>query len=190
MSNTPDDILLETEDHMDKSVKYLEAEFRGVRTGRATASLIEMVKVDYYGSMTELKSLAAISVPESTQLLVKPFDVGAVSAIKQAIEQAGMGFNPISEGKQLRVMVPALSAERRKQLSAHVKKLGEEQKVALRNVRRDGNKHADALKNNPAKHFAEDDIENLKEEIQQLLKKFETKIDQLVESKTKELNTI
>lgn len=190
MSSDPDTILLETEDHMEKAVKYLEAEFRGVRTGRATPSLIEMVKVDYYGSMTELKSLAAISVPESTQLLVKPFDAGAVGAIKQAIEQAGLGFNPISEGKQIRVVVPALSAERRKQLSGHVKKLGEEQKVALRNVRRDANKHADGLKNNTAKHFAEDDIETLKEEIQELVKKFETKIDQMVESKTKELNTI
>jgi ribosome recycling factor len=190
MSTDPDTILLEAEETMEKSVKYLESEFRGVRTGRASASLLEFVKVDYYGSMTDLKAIAAISVPEPAQLLVKPFDAGAIGAIKQGIEAAGLGLNPISEGKQLRINVPALSADRRKQLVAHVKKLGEEQKVAIRNVRRDANKHADGLKNQAGQHFAEDDIETLKEEIQELVKKYETKIDTMVESKTKEISTI
>jgi ribosome recycling factor len=186
----PDTILLQAEEHMDKSIKHLEHEFKGVRTGRATPALIDTVRVDYYGTQTELKSMAAISSPEPTQLLVKPFDAQSVGAIKTAIEQAGLGLNPISEGKQLRVMVPALSQERRKQLSTHVKKVGEEQKVAIRNVRRDANRHADQLKSDKTKHYAEDDLENLKEEIQEMLKKYETKVDTMVESKTKEIMTV
>lgn len=186
----PDTILLQAEEHMDKCIKHLEHEFKAVRTGRATPALLDSVRVDYYGAQTELKAMASISAPEPTQLLVKPFDAQSVGAIKQAIEQAGIGLNPISEGKQLRVMVPALSQERRKQFATHVKKVGEEQKVAIRNVRRDANKHADGLKTQTAKHYAEDDIENLKKEIQDLLKKFETKVDQMVESKTKDIMTV
>lgn len=188
--NDPDTILLTAEEHMEKSIKHLEHEFKAVRTGRATPSLIDTVRVDYYGAQTELKSMAAISSPEPTQLLVKPFDAQSLGAIKQAIEQAGLGLNPVSEGKQLRVIVPALSQERRKQFATHVKKVGEEQKVAIRNVRRDANKHADALKDNKVKHYTEDDIATLKEEIQELLKKFETKVDSLCESKTKEIMTV
>src|SRR5215510_821409 len=138
----PDTILLETEDHMIKALEHLKKELRGIRTGRASPSLVEFVKVDYYGSQTDLKSLAAISVPEPTQLLVKPFDAGSIGEIKKAIESAGLGLNPMSEGKQLRINVPALSGERRQQLTAKVKKMGEDQKVAIRNARRDGNKHA------------------------------------------------
>jgi ribosome recycling factor len=186
----PDTILLNAEEHMEKSIKHLEHEFKAVRTGRATPALIDSIRVDYYGAQTELKSMAAISSPEPTQLLVKPFDTQSLGAIKTAIEQAGIGLNPISEGKQLRVMVPALSQERRKQFGAHVKKVGEEQKVAIRNVRRDANKHADQLKNDKAKAYAEDDLEKLKEEIQELLKKFEAKVDTLVEQKTKEIMTV
>lgn len=190
MTTDPDTILLEAEEHMEKCIKHMEHEFRGVRTGRATPSLIDSVRVDYYGAQTELKAMAAISAPEPTQLLVKPFDTQSLGAIKQAIESAGLGLNPISEGKQLRVMVPALSQDRRKQLATHVKKVGEEQKVAIRNVRRDANKHAESLKNAPGKHYAEDDLDNLKTEIQDLLKKFETKVDQMVEAKTKEIMTV
>ncbi|MDX2016356.1 MAG: ribosome recycling factor [Planctomycetota bacterium] len=186
----PDTILLESEEAMTKAVDYLKSEFRGIRTGRASPAMVEMVKVDYYGSMTDLKSLAAISCPEPTQILIKPFDQGAMSAIKHAIEQAGLGFNPQTEGKQMRIMVPPLSAERRQQLSAKVKKLGEEQKIAVRNVRRDANKHADGLNKQPGAHFPEDEIETLKEEIQTLLKKFEEEVDKLVADKTKDITTL
>src|SRR5690242_4502950 len=113
MTTDPDTILLETEEHMEKALEYLKHEFRGIRTGRATPAMIEFVKVDYYGASTDLKSLALISVPEPTQLLVKPFDAGSISEIKKAIEAAGLGLNPMSEGKQLRINVPALSGDRR-----------------------------------------------------------------------------
>jgi len=184
----PDTILLETEEHMEKGLDHLKHELRGIRTGRATPAMIEYVKVDYYGASSDLKSLAIISVPEPTQLLVKPFDGGSIGEIKKAIESAGLGLNPMSEGKQLRINVPTLSGDRRKQLAAKVKSLGEETKVTLRNARRDGNKHADQLK--AAGHIAEDEIETLKEEVQNLLKKYEGETDKLVEGKTKEITEV
>ncbi len=190
MSTDPDTILLETEEAMEKALEHLKHELRGVRTGRASPALVEFLKVDYYGSMTDLKGLAAISVPEPNQLLIKPFDAGSVGAIKTAIETSGLGLNPIVEAKQVRLIIPALSAERRKQLASHVKKVGEEQKVAIRNVRRDANRHADALKTQPGKHFPEDEIETLHEEIQNLLKKYEEEVDKRVEDKTKEITTV
>lgn len=186
--NDPDTILLETEELMIKALEHLKRELRGVRTGRASPSLIEFVKVDYYGAQTDLKSLASISVPEPSQLLIKPFDAGAVSEIKKAIEAAGLGLNPMPEGKQLRVSIPALSGDRRKQLVAHCKKVAEEAKVSIRNARRDGNKHTEALK--AAGHVAEDEIEQLKTEIQDLLKKYEGEVDTCVAAKTKEVETI
>lgn len=190
MSTDPDTILLETEEIMQKATDHLQQEFRGLRTGRASTALVEYVKVDYYGSMTDLKALAAISVPEPTQLLIKPFDAGAVGAIKQAIEGSGLGLNPIMEAKQIRLNVPALTRERRQQLVAHCRKLAEAQKVIVRNARRDANKHADGLAKQPGAHYPEDEIERLKEEIQQLLKKYETKIDDMTASKTKEIEEV
>lgn len=186
----PDTILLQTEEAMEKAVTYLKHELRGIRTGRAHPALVEFVKVDYYGSMTDLKSLAAISVPEPSQLLVKPFDAGALSAIKSAIEQSGLGLNPMGEGKQLRINIPALSQERRQKLIAQCKKMGEEQKVSVRNARRDANKHTDALNKQPGAHFPEDEIDTLKDEIQKLLKKFEEEIDRLLDAKVKEVQEV
>ncbi|MBL8875166.1 MAG: ribosome recycling factor [Phycisphaerae bacterium] len=186
----PDTILLETEETMTKALEYLKSEIRGIRTGRASPAMVDFIKADYYGSMTDLKSLAAISVPEPSQLLIKPFDAGSVGAIKQAIEASGLGLNPQVEGKQIRLVVPALSTERRTQLSAKVKKMGEEQKTAIRNVRRDANKHADGLTKQAGAHFPEDEIEKLKEEIQQLLKKYEDDIDKRVDEKVKEIQTV
>ncbi len=181
----PDTILLEAEETMTKAVDYLKHELRGIRTGRASPALVEYLKVDYYGSPTDLKALASISTPEPTQILIKPFDTGAVGDIKRAIETSGLGMNPIVESKQIRLNVPPLSRDRRQQLVGHCKKMGEEQKVALRNVRRDANKHADGLK--AGGKISEDEIETLKTEIQDLLKKFETEVDRLVDDKSKEV---
>jgi ribosome recycling factor len=187
----PDTILLETEEAMEKAVNYLKSELRGIRTGRAGTAMVEFIKVDYYGTATDLKALALISIPEPTQILIKPFDAGSIGEIKKAIEASGLGLNPLNEGgKQLRINVPPLSGERRQQLVAKVRKDGEEQKVALRNIRRDGNKHADALKNQPGKHFPEDEIETLKNEVQALLKKYEAEVDKRVEEKIKEITEV
>jgi ribosome recycling factor len=140
--------------------------------------------------MTDLKAIAAVSVPEPTQLLVKPFDAGAISEIKKAIEAAGLGLNPMVEGKQIRVNIPALTGDRRKQLVGHCKKSGEETKISIRNARRDANKHADQLKNDPKVHVSEDEIETLKNEIQELLNKFEHEAEDLVAKKSKEIEEI
>lgn len=183
----PDTILLESEDGMSKALEYLTKELRGLRTGRASPSLVEYVKVDYYGSSTDLKSLAAISVPEPTQLLIKPFDPSAAGEIKKAIEASGLGLNPVMEDKQIRLNLPALSRDRRQQYATQAKKIGEEQKVTMRNVRRDANKHADALEKQSGAHHSEDDIKQLKEEIQELLKKYEGKVDEAVKAKVDEI---
>lgn len=185
MTTDPDTILLETEEHMEKAVEYLKHEMRGIRTGRASPAMIEFVKVDYYGASTDLKALAIISVPEPTQLLVKPFDAGSISEIKKAIEAAGLGLNPMSEGKQLRINVPPLSGERRQQLVAKVKKLGEEAKVVLRNARRDANKHVDAAEKDGT--LTEDDAKKAKDAVQELTKTYEGKVDSSVASRTKEI---
>ncbi|MDX9912950.1 MAG: ribosome recycling factor [Phycisphaerales bacterium] len=187
MSSDPDTILLEAEEAMTKALDYLKNELRGVRTGRASTALVEFLKVDYYGSQTDLKAIAAISTPEPTQILIKPFDKGALGEIKKAIESSSLGLNPVQEAGQIRLSIPALSKDRRQQLVGHVKKMGEEQKVAIRNVRRDANKHADALAKDTTQNIPEDEIEGLKEEIQDLLKKLEAEIDKAVEEKSKEV---
>lgn len=187
MSTDPDTILLESEDSMSKAFEYLKKELKGLRTGRASPALVEYIKVDYYGTMTDLKALAGISTPEPTQLLIKPFDVGAVQEIKKAIEASGLGLVPVLEAKQIRLNIPMLTRDRRQQLANQARKDGEEQKVSMRNVRRDANKHADTLAKQDGTHHSEDDIKQLKTEIQDLLKKYEGKIDEAIKVKTDEI---
>ena len=180
----------DAEQAMHKAVDYLKGELRGIRTGRASTGLVEYVKVDYYGSPTDLKSLAAVSVPEPTQLLIKPFDTGAVGSIRQAIEEANLGVNPQVEDKAIRITLPMLTKDRRKELVSHAKKVGEEQKVVMRNARRDANKHADSLAKQTGQHYSEDEVATLKEEIQDLLKKYEARIDDMVARKTDEITEL
>src|SRR5688500_1907144 len=141
---------------MDKSIEHYEKELRGLRTGRATTALIDYVKVDYYGNPTDLKAIAAVSVPEPNQLLVKPFDPSVKTDIIKAIEKADLGLNPMSEGAQIRINVPAPSAERRQQLVGQVKKMGEDTKVAVRNERRDAIKHVEMLVKDKSARLSED----------------------------------
>lgn len=187
---TPDSILKDASQTMDKAVEYLLKELTGLRTGRASTALVEYIKVDYYGSATDLKALAAISTPEPTQIMIKPFDASASGEIRKAIEAANLGLNPQVDGKVIRVNIPALSGERRKQLAAQAKKLGEDAKIAVRNVRRDANKHADQLLKDKDAHYPEDEIKTLKEEIQDVLKEHEKKIDTSVTHKAEEIMTV
>src|SRR5260221_13120586 len=138
-----DDILLDCEEHMEKATEHLRHELRGVRTGRATPALVENIRVDYYGSPTELRSIASISVPEATQLLIKPFSPGDMKAIEKAINDSKLGLTPHSDGKTLRLLLPALSQERRLQLVGQCKGFAEEAKIRIRTARRDANKIAD-----------------------------------------------
>src|SRR5688572_416231 len=171
MAITIDQIVKDCRAKMDKSVEHYERELRGLRTGRATTALIDYVKVDYYGNPTDLKGLAAISVPEPNQLLVKPFDPSSKNDIIKAIEKADLGLNPMSDGTTVRINVPAPSAERRQQLVGQVKKMAEDTKVAIRNERRDANKHIDTLVKDKAARISEDQGKNAKAQVEEMTKK-------------------
>lgn len=182
-----DEAQLEAEEAMEKSVTHLKSELRGIRTGRASPALVEYVKVDYYGSPTDLRQLAMITVPEPTQLLIKPFDKTSLQLCVKAIQNAGLGLNPASEGNQIRVNLPPLTGERRNQLIASVKQYGEQSKITIRNARRDANKHIDQAEKDKEQHLSEDDIKGAKDEVQDLVKKFEAAVEELVATKMNEV---
>jgi len=182
-----DEIEFECEEQMEKAVDFLRQELRTVRTGRASPGLVEHLKisVESYGSTMELRELASISVPESNQLLIKPYDPGTLKDIERAIQGSEIGITPMSDGKVIRLPVPPLSGERRQQMLGQVRKMGETQKVAVRNIRRDANKRIDTEQKD--KKITEDDADRSKENIQELTKKSEDKIDELVSMKCKEI---
>ena len=185
-----DEILLETEDTMQKSLDYCKNELKGVRTGRASTGLVEYVKVDYYGSPTDLRQLAMINVPEPSQILIKPFDASSIGEIRKAIEASGLGLTPNVEDKVIRLNIPPLTGERRKQLMGSVKQMGEHAKVAMRNARRDANKHLDQVAKDKSAGVSEDEIDTAKEEVQDLLKKYESQVEEAVVQKTKEIEAV
>src|SRR5450631_1266834 len=138
-----EEILLEAEDRMEKTVALLVDQLRGVRTGRANVGLIDSIRVDYYGSFTPLKQMANLSTPEPQQILIRPFDPSVIGDIVKAIQASDIGLTPNSDGKAVRLNVPSLSVEQRKKLVGRVKDLAEEARVSIRNIRRDANKAAD-----------------------------------------------
>jgi ribosome recycling factor len=180
-----DDVLLDAEMHMDKAVDHLQHELRGIRTGRASPALVEHIRVEYYGTQTDLRSIASISVPEATQLLIKPFNPQDLRAIERAVNDSKIGLTPHSDGKALRLMLPALSQERRLQLAGQCKQHAEAAKVSIRNARRDANKILDTEEKGGV--VSEDDARGGQEQIQELTKTYETKVDELVEKKRKEI---
>ncbi len=180
-----EEILLEAEDRMDKSVTLLSEQFRGVRTGRANVGLVDSIRVEYYGSPTPLKQLANLSTPEPQQILIRPFDPSVIGDVVKAIQASDIGLTPNSDGKAVRLNVPSLSVEQRKKLVGRVKDLAEEARVAIRNIRRDANKMADHEL--AEKLLTEDDLESCKEEIQSLTKKFEGKVNDSAEKKAAEI---
>lgn len=175
---------------MVKAIDYLRSELKGVRTGRATPALIEFVKVEAYGTESELRSLAMVQAPEPTQLLVKPFDPGTVQEIIKGIEKAGLGLNPQADGKQVRISIPPLSGDRRKELIASCKQMGEQAKITIRNARRDANKHIDQCEKDKSLGLSEDDIKGAKDEIQELTKKHEATVDSAVGDKSKQIEEV
>jgi len=145
------------------------------------------VKVDYYGSSTDLRDIAQVSVPEPTQIVIKPFDPSSTAAIVKAIETADLGFNPQTEGQSIRINVPPPSAERRKQLIQQVKKMAEDSRVAIRNERRDANKQMDQLAADKESHISEDQAKAVKSDIDDLTKKHVARIDEACEKKVTEI---
>jgi len=183
-----DELLLTTEERMEKTVEVLKEKFRGMRTGRANPGLIENVRVDYYGAPTPLKQIANISAPEPSLLVVKPFDPTALGSIEKAIQKSDVGIHPMNDGKLIRLQIPPLSEERRRQLASRAKEIAEEARISLRNIRRDGNKAAEQMEKDG--DISEDDLKKLKGDIQDLVKTYEDKTEESVKVKTAELTQI
>jgi ribosome recycling factor len=182
---TSDEILLDTEERMEKAVKVFSDELRGLRTGRATPALVDSLRVEYYGSPTPLKQMATISTPDPQQIVIKPYDTSMLKEIDKAIRSSDLGMSPNNDGKMIRLQVPPMSGEQRQKMVTRIKKSAEDAKVSCRNIRRDGNKAFDAAEK--AKEMTEDERDSGKEEVQTLLKKYEDKIAELADKKTKEI---
>jgi len=188
MTQSVEQIKKDAEARMTKSLEALKSEMSKLRTGRAHAGLLEHVKVDYYGTKTPLNQLANISVSDARTLTVQPYDKGSMQAVEKAIRDAGLGLNPAAAGTVIRVPLPALTEERRKELGRHVRGEGENAKVAVRNVRRDANQHLkDLLKK---KLITEDDDKRAQEAVQKTTDRFIADIDKLVTAKEQEIMQI
>ncbi len=179
------DIDTHARSRMDKVLSDLQHEMATVRTGRASISLLDNVRADYYGTSTPLNQLATLQVPEATMLTVQPWDVSQIASIEKAIRGSDLGLNPSNDGKIIRVPIPALTEERRKDLVKKVHHFAEDHRVALRNVRRDSNEHIKKLLKD--KLISEDDDRRAHDEIQKLTDSYIQKLDQAVKSKEKEV---
>ncbi|WIF94670.1 ribosome recycling factor [Caminicella sporogenes] len=173
------------EEKMQKSIKVLKEELVSIRAGRANPALLDRIEVEYYGSKMPLKQIANISAPEPRLLVIQPYDASSISSIEKVIEQSDLGINPSNDGKVIRLSIPMLTEERRKELLKIVKKTGEEAKVAIRNERREANDKLKKMhKNN---ELTEDDLKRAEDEVQKLTDKYISIIDELVSKKEKEI---
>jgi ribosome recycling factor len=182
---TSEEILFDAEERMEKAVGVFRDELRGLRTGRATPALVDMIRVEYYGSLTPLKQMAQISTPDPQQILIKPYDQSCIKDVEKAIRSSDLGMSPNSDGKMIRLIVPPMSGEQRQKMVARIKKSAEEAKVACRNIRRDANKHFDQAEKD--KELTEDERDKGKEQVQTLLKTYEEKVSELADKKSKEV---
>ena len=176
------------QDKMEKSLANLNEEFAGIRAGRANPHVLDKLRVDYYGTPTPIQQVANVNVPEPRMIQIQPWEASMVKAIEKAIMTSDLGINPTNDGKVIRLVFPELTEERRKELAKDVKKKGESAKVAIRNIRRDGN---DAFKKlSKSEDISEDEIKDLEDALQKLTDKYIAKVDKAVEEKTKEILTV
>jgi ribosome recycling factor len=182
---TPDEIIADCRQKMAKAVDHLRDEFGRVRTGRATPALVEKIKVDYYGSEVPLQQLAGFSVPEPRVLVVQPYDKGAMSAIEKAIQQSDLGINPGNDGQVVRLVFPALTEERRKELVKVVKHQAEEGRVAVRNVRRHARHELEALEK--AGEISRDELDRIEKDLEKATHDVVAEVDQMLGHKEQEL---
>ena len=173
-----------TKDLMEKAVEAVEKRFTTVRAGRANPSILDSVTVDYYGVPTPLKSLATISVPEARQILVKPFDRGALHNIEKGIFEADLGLTPSNDGESIRIVIPALTEDRRKELTKQVKAISEDGKVSIRNIRRE------AIEDLEKEKLPEDEQKKYEKDIQDLVNEYNKKIDEKLKEKEEELLSV
>ena len=180
-----DEIMLDAEEKMEKTLSNFKKNLMTMRSGRANPAIVENIKAEYYGAPTPIKQMANIGAPEANLIVIKPFDPSAIQNIEKAILKSDIGLTPSTDGKLIRLNIPPLSEETRKQLVNRLKDASEETRVAIRNIRRDANKSADKLDKTPG--VSEDAIESTKSEIQDLVKKYESTIDEFFEKKHEEL---
>jgi len=178
-------IVEEHKRHMIKSAEFLQDELRSVRTGRASTGLVENLMVDYYGNKTPLKQLATIATPAAATIVIKPFDPAGLKDIEKAIKNSELSLSPIADGRIIRLNIPPLSVERRKQLTQQVKQMGEKTKVSIRNIRRDANKQLD--EEQKSKVITEDERDRGKKDMDNLTKEYTDKIDAVVKAKSDEI---
>lgn len=177
-------IILDVTDKMDKTIENLQKRFTTVRAGRANPSSLDGIVVEYYGSMTPLKQLATISVPEARQLLIKPFDKSALGAIEKAILTSNLGYNPGNDGETIRIVIPELTEDRRKELAKQVKSLAEEAKVSIRNIRHD------AIEDVKKAELPEDEEKGMEKDIQDMVNDYNKRIEKELKEKEQELLTV
>jgi ribosome recycling factor len=180
--------LAEVQDNMQKTIESTQRSFNTIRTGRANAALLDRIAVDYYGTETPLKTLANISTPDATTIVIQPYDRSSMAAIEKAISMSDLGLTPNNDGQVIRLNIPPLTADRRKELVKLAGKLAEEGKVALRNIRRDA---IDAIRKQEKSHeLSEDEAKDLQDRIQKVTDKSTAKIEELLAAKEKDITTV
>jgi ribosome recycling factor len=182
---TNEEIIFDVEERMEKAVDTFRRALTGIRTGRANPGLVDSLKVEVYGAPAPMKSVAQVGAPEPTQIVIRPFDPGTIKDIEKAIRTSDLGFNPSNDGRVIRISVPPLSTDVRRKLVGRIKEMGEEARVSIRNVRRDGNKAADDSENDG--DLTEDDCKLAKEQVQELTKKYENYVNDLAKAKETEV---
>jgi ribosome recycling factor len=185
MAMTMDELVDDAVRRMDKSVETIHSEFNSVRTGRASAALLDRISVDYYGQRTPLKQLATINVPEPRMLTIQPFDPSSLKTIEKAIQESDLGLTPSNDGKMIRLPIPQLTEERRKELVKVVRHMAEEGRVAVRNVRRDTMRHLEELVRNG--EVGDDEERRAEERVQKVTDEHVHKIDDLLKRKEAEI---
>ena len=188
MYESADDVLLEADDKMEKAVAHLQQGLSGLRTGKASPTLVEHISVECYGTQTHLNQMALISTPEPRLIVIKPYDPSSLPAIEKAILAANIGVTPLNDGRLIRVPIPELSEERRKELTKVANRLGEEARVSLRAVRRDANEAIKALEK--AGTISEDDRDRSLEEVQKYTDTYSKKVDDVVAAKEKDIMAV
>jgi ribosome recycling factor len=180
--------LAEVKENMKKTVEATQRSFNTIRTGRANASILDRVTIDYYGAETPLKALATISTPDSTTISIQPYDKSSMGQIEKAIMMSDVGLTPNNDGQVIRLNIPPLTADRRKEMVKMVSKLAEEGKVGIRNIRREA---IDAIRKQEKSHdISEDESRNLQDDIQNATDEFTVKIDELLAIKEKDITTV
>ncbi|WP_297217204.1 ribosome recycling factor [uncultured Desulfovibrio sp.] len=183
-----DTLLLDTEDRMEKALVALEREFAKLRTGRASTALVDGIKADYYGTPTPISQMASVAVPDSRTITIQPWDKGGIGVVEKAILKSDLGLTPVNDGKIIRISIPPLTEERRKDLVKVARKYGEEAKVAVRNVRRDANDTLKKLEKD--KSITEDEQKKAEADVQKLTDKFVGDVDKKCAAKEKEIMDI